>query len=65
MSICSSDVNRHLYFLVLDSLLDLYLSWRMNSTSCPEWHVLIQLTQIALRSVVLHVWHLENVHKKI
>lgn len=35
------------------------LSWRMNSTSCPEWQVLMQFTQIALRSVVLHVWHLE------
>lgn len=34
------------------------LSCLMNSTSCPWWHFLMQFTQMALRSVVLQVWHL-------
>lgn len=29
----------------------------MNSTSWPWWQILMQFTQIALRSVVLQVWH--------
>lgn len=37
-----------------------HLSCRMNSTSWPEWHVLMQLTQMALRSVVLHVLQLQQ-----
>lgn len=40
------------------------LSCRMNSTSCPWWHFLMQFTQMALRSVVLQVWHLRGNEKK-
>ena len=36
----------------------------MNSTSCRKWQVLIQLTQIAFRSVVLHVRHLRGMKIK-
>lgn len=36
------------------------LSCLMNSTSCPWWHFLMQFTQMALRSVVLQVWHLQG-----
>lgn len=36
------------------------LSCLMNSTSCPWWHFLMQFTQMALRSVVLQVWHLRR-----
>lgn len=32
-----------------------YRSCRMNSTSWPWWHFLMQLTQMAFLSVVLHV----------
>lgn len=45
-------------FCLLACISQTYLSCLMNSTSCPWWHFLIQFTQIALRSVVLQVWHL-------
>lgn len=35
-----------------------YRSCRINSTSWPWWHFLMQLTQMAFLSVVLQVWHL-------
>ena len=41
-----------------------YRSCLMNSTSCPEWQVLMQLIQMALRSVVLHERHLFFKNKK-
>ena len=35
------------------------LSCRMNSTTCPSWHVLIQFKHMAFLSVVWHVLHLQ------
>lgn len=35
-------------------------SCRTNSTTCPSWQCLMQFTQMAFRSVVLHVMHLRG-----
>ena len=39
------------------------LSCRINSTTCPSWHVLIQFKQMAFLSVVWHVLHLQVQNK--